>query len=720
MSISKNLTFILSFNQQWVLRKNLDENILPVDQFLDEFEKQYHALIVGKDFTECEIVVTDPSGIDSEVLRHDILTHLNKLFSLEPDSSVFELEIRDDSGIIPDENIIPTEHLTDPPSDDEKKNEEEKPSEPEKVNTSQTGQNGNTAFIRRPISREKIQKSDIVIKAKTAHRIKTASDKAEELIGAADFKALAKEIRTIAPIIKKYDTYEAITNRCYLVSINDGCGLSTYLELFADLLAETELFKFNPRGPRVNEVKLGPQQKEPMMDNPFSAALACFGATASGKVVCIDISEWMTNTNDKEFREFLQTVSSRGGENIVFFRVPFVENNVLRDLHRSLNYLLFIKSLSIVPFDAEELDQFAAKILSEKGFEISDNAWKIYHERITEEKTDGHFYGINTVNKVILEMIYRKQLFNAENGGDDTVIKREEITGLSENENSMELTGMEMLDELVGVEDIKKKVEEIIAQITARVGNETLGSPCIHMRFVGNPGTGKTTVARIIGKILKEKGILRNGSFFEYSGRDFCGRFVGQTAPKTAAMCRDAYGSVLFIDEAYSLYRDDSISTADYGREALDTLVAEMENHRSDLMVIMAGYPDEMEKLMKGNTGLLSRMPYQIDFPNYSKEQLSDIFLSMAKKSFSYDEDFENTVREYFNNLSDELMKRKDFSNARYVRNLYERTWGKAVLRCQMAGQKCTQLLSEDFNVAASEKDFANMNSKKSKTIGFI
>lgn len=159
--------------------------------------------------------------------------------------------------------------------------------------------------------------------------------------------------------------------------------------------------------------------------------------------------------------------------------------------------------------------------------------------------------------------------------------------------------------------------------------------PCIHMRFVGNPGTGKTTVARIIGTILKEKGILRNVNFFEHSGRELCGRYVGETAPKTSAMCRDAYGSVLFIDEAYSLYRDDGFSNADYGREAIDTLIAEMENHRSDLMVIMAGYPDDMDKLMNGNADLKSRMPYLIEFPNYARGQLAEIFLSMAGKSFT-------------------------------------------------------------------------------------
>lgn len=105
---------------------------------------------------------------------------------------------------------------------------------------------------------------------------------------------------------------------------------------------------------------------------------------------------------------------------------------------------------------------------------------------------------------------------------------------------------------------------------------------------------------------------------------------------------------MLFIDEAYSLYRDEGLSNADYGREAIDTLVAEMENHRTDLMVIMAGYPDEMENLMSGNIGLKSRMPYLIEFPNYTREQLAEIFFTMAKKGFSFDDNFSDAVRSYF------------------------------------------------------------------------
>lgn len=218
--------------------------------------------------------------------------------------------------------------------------------------------------------------------------------------------------------------------------------------------------------------------------------------------------------------------------------------------------------------------------------------------------------------------------------------------------------------------------------------------------------------------MLKEKGVLRIGSFHECSGRDLCGRYIGETAPKTASICRDAYGSVLFIDEAYSLYRGDSDSR-DYGREAIDTLIAEMENHRDDFVVIMAGYTDEMETLMRGNLGLASRMPYSIEFPNYTGEQLYEIFVSMVKSRFKYDAKLFDVAHEFFTKLPDAITKAKEFPNARYVRNLFERTWAKSAMRCQLGGKTEIMLTADDFTLASADKEFAiNIPKNKSK-IGF-
>lgn len=144
-----------------------------------------------------------------------------------------------------------------------------------------------------------------------------------------------------------------------------------------------------------------------------------------------------------------------------------------------------------------------------------------------------------------------------------------------------------------------------------------------------------------------------------------------------------------------------------------------MENHRFDLIVIMAGYPDDMDKLMNENAGLKSRMPYLMEFPNYTRTQLTDIYMRMVNKGFNYDDDFMNAVNSYFSSLSDEILQAKDFSNARFVRNLFERTWSKAALRCQLDRTACDVLTVEDFALATSDKEFHNIMEHKRHTIGF-
>lgn len=530
------------------------------------------------------------------------------------------------------------------------------------------------------------------------------------LVGAKEFKALAREIADIAPEIVRTGTQEVFLGQCYLFSIGDGCGLTTYLTLLARLIGETGLCKMGG----VREEKLGHGDD----DDAFRDAKRALWSGSRGRVglVCIDISERMGRTDSLAFKDFLRTVEKHSESAIVVFRVPFVEKDVLARIRYSIGDLLNVRTVSFPPFGQEEIRRFARSEMERYHFSLTKSAWDCFSERITEEKSDGRFYGINTVKKVVKELVYQKELQNARRGTQDTVIGGRDAKKLCAREQPAGVTGEEMLSRLVGSESVKQQIAEIVAQIELALqsGGER---PCLHMRFVGNPGTGKTTVARILGKILKERGVLRIGNFFECAGRDLCGRYVGETAPKTASICRDAYGSVLFIDEAYSLYRGDD-GSRDYGREALDTLIAEMENHRGDFVVIMAGYPDEMATLMEGNAGLASRMPYTLEFPNFTREQLGEIFASMVRGHFACDEQLLPAAAAYFMALPDEFLAAKKFSNARFVRNIFERTWAKAAMRCQLAGKQTVTLTKEDFEHASAEKDFAVSLPKKLR-LGF-
>ena len=196
-----------------------------------------------------------------------------------------------------------------------------------------------------------------------------------------------------------------------------------------------------------------------------------------------------------------------------------------------------------------------------------------------------------------------------------------------------------------------------------------------------------------------------------------CGRYIGETAPKVSGYCRDALGSVLFIDEAYTLYRSDS--NWDYGREAIDTLITEMENNRDNLVVIMAGYKEEMDNLLKANDGLASRIPYEIKFRNYTKKELIEIFYSMLGDNFSYTDGFDSAIRTFIEDIPDEILNQDTFGNARIIRNLYERIWSKAAYRRSISGEKEIVLREEDVQRAVSDEEFQQLLEDKIRKIGF-
>ena len=535
------------------------------------------------------------------------------------------------------------------------------------------------------------------------------------LVGWDAYKKLCEEITAVAPQIKKSGAERSFLFQNFLFSVNSGYGLSTALRKFAELLESLDLFSFTMEQP-VIEIKLAGENS----GNEYTIASAIdqlYEEECKRRLVCIDISNYLEKSKHNALKEFLLKLVPIEEDYIFAFSVPFLEQEALKDIRTVLADVLFIREIVVVPFNDEQLKQCAEYALKEFGYRMDEEALEVFFSRISEEKSDGRFYGIQTVRKIVYEMVWLKSKAATYDNGSEPVITAGEISGLSESYKAKKKNGFDELESMVGMEEITARIKEIVAQVKLSMQTPGMERPCLHMRFVGAPGTGKTTVARLVGRIFRENGILRNGYFFEYSARNLCGEYVGQTAPKTSAICRDAYGSVLFIDEAYALYQGDG-RTSDYGKEALTTLISEMETHRDDMVVIMAGYKEDMDVLMEANSGLRSRMPFKIEFKSYTSDELYEIFMLMVRKHFTYTEDFDAEVKNYFATLSEDYMKSKEFANARFVRNLYERTWSKAALRTSFTNDKTIVLTREDFLAASGEKEFNEKLMMKRK-LGF-
>lgn len=239
-------------------------------------------------------------------------------------------------------------------------------------------------------------------------------------------------------------------------------------------------------------------------------------------------------------------------------------------------------------------------------------------------------------------------------------------------ESNLEQFLQELDRELIGLRPVKQRIREIAAQLLiARLREQMQLSserPTLHMSFTGNPGTGKTTVAMRMSKILHHLGYVRRGHLVVATRDDLVGQYIGHTAPKTKEMIKRAMGGVLFIDEAYYLYRPEN--ERDYGQEAIEILLQAMENQRDDFVVILAGYKNRMETFFQSNPGFHSRIAHHLDFPDYSLEELMQIAeLMLEKQMYHFDEESRKAFAEYLTRR----IQLPHFSNARSVRNAIDR-----------------------------------------------
>jgi SpoVK/Ycf46/Vps4 family AAA+-type ATPase len=287
-------------------------------------------------------------------------------------------------------------------------------------------------------------------------------------------------------------------------------------------------------------------------------------------------------------------------------------------------------------YSNEELLSIAEKIASENDYILTEEAKIEINHRLDQERVDDTFGNARSLRNIVLDAIFKKGSEHPPSNEDIltyTLLDKEDFE-IEKNENRE--SPFEKLERLIGLSELKGELETLVSFVKMQQFRKEKRLPTVpiqlHSVFTGNPGTGKTTVAKIYAELLRECGMLKRGHLIVASRADFVAGYVGQTAGKTKKKIREALGGVLFIDEAYSLL---SQTAGDFGKEVVDTLVDEMTKHNENLVVVLAGYPKEMDRLLESNPGLRTRFKKFFLFPDYSAEELLAIIESYAD-SFQY------------------------------------------------------------------------------------
>ena len=552
------------------------------------------------------------------------------------------------------------------------------------------------------------------------------------LAGAAELKEYIAEINAMAPILKELQKSQQPVTQHLLLSVDAGNGCTTMLTLLRDFLAKHRLFGGDAPGRNgyaLREIHFRyTEGGNANLEGTLEETKKSIRNAAPG-LVAIHIAEWLKFMDHNIFSRLLDFCWEQRKNTVFVFILPFVEESVLSRSHARLSDILNVRLIRIPQYTDEELTGVARQTIVNYGIKWDTSADDYFRRALVLERSDQRFYGMRTVKKLATEialMKARNVALNRNECPSDMLMGEDFIGTIADEPYSGEISGFEMLDNLIGLNDIKRRIREIVASIKVQKKLFENGgdiAPCYHMMFTGNPGTGKTVVARIVGKIFQENGLLPRGDLIEVSRWDMVGEYIGQTGPKTVALCHSARGSVLFIDEAYLLSAGDGVSTRDFGREALGALIAEMENNRSQIVVIMAGYKEEMENLLKLNAGLRDRMPHHLNFESYTREELFEIFKFQLCEGYKWTESFMKKASEFFLGLSDELMKSPQFGNGRFVRNIVERIRTKAMMR--IVGEPVLKngklpLLVTDLESALADSDIGGLNEKARGTkVGF-
>ncbi|MDL2273017.1 AAA family ATPase [Oscillospiraceae bacterium OttesenSCG-928-G22] len=549
------------------------------------------------------------------------------------------------------------------------------------------------------------------------------------LIGADELKSYADELEAMRPILSQWRSSPQYPTQHLLFSIDPGNGCTTMLEKLHDYMEEAELHPCGAFG--FTELTYSYSESLHVnMDGALSDIKNEIDYALPG-LIAIHIEDWIKMPESPLFTGLLEHCFKKRHEAVFIFILPFLDDGVLGRMQARICDIINTRLIKFHPYSDEQLIDIAKAHLDEFGIGWDASADVHFRHALAGERSDQRFYGIKTAMKLATEITLMKarNVALSRNECPPDVLMGEDFAGSSDEVFESEISGFDQLDALVGLENVKQRIRELVVSLRAQKQMFEQGlessAPCYHMMFTGNPGTGKTVVARILGRIFRENGLLPIGDLIEITRFDMVGEFIGQTGPKTVALCHSAHGSVMFIDEAYLLAGTSDSQDRDFGKEAIGALIAEMENNRDKFVVVMAGYKKDMDNLLKVNSGLRDRMPHRLHFENYNREELFEIFKRQLAGRYLCDDAFLAAAETYFLDLPDEVLNAPGFGNGRFVRNIVERVRIKALLR--LVGEPLPEngkltLLAIDLESAISDRDILGLSEKKpekEQRIGF-
>ena len=546
--------------------------------------------------------------------------------------------------------------------------------------------------------------------------------KLNKMIGLKGIKESIKKIKAYA--LANQDSEDLNIHMCFLG--NPGSGKTEVARYIAGILYENKILPTN----KVIEV-----DRSGFVSQYFGATAEKTSrviSLAMGGVLFIDEAYALANNSDEDHTDYGKEAIDTLVKAMEDYRGKFCvilagyKNETLQMLSANPGFKSRIQFILDFPnYSRDELKSITELMSASRQYTIGNAAMSRILDITDIKRKEPNFANAREIRNILDQVIMCQNMrcagtIDKELGiVDVNKYIRDAKINLPTSDSGTEkklMSGEDELDALIGLANVKRMIKKIKAYAKRNKDEEGFN---LHMCFYGNPGTGKTEVARILSRILYDAGVLEEAKLVETDAHGLLGKCVGETAPKTEAKINEAMNGVLFIDEAYSLMGSATATGAvtNYGEEAIAVLIKEMEDKRGQFCVILAGYKDEMKSMLSANPGFESRIQFTLDFPDYSREELGEITKTfLAKKKY----EIEGSALERLLDVTEYYRNRPNFANARTVRNILNQVLMNQNLRTEDSDDNNTVIIDDVDDYLMDEGIDLNNPNKGKRTIGFI